>query len=35
MFTVTCFTAVFSKEILMPAAWRWRDNNAETCGSYV
>jgi len=32
---VNYFIAVFFKEILVSALWRWRDNYAKTCRNYV
>jgi len=32
---VTCLIGVCFKEMLVSFPWRWRDNNAETCRSYV
>lgn len=35
MFIVTYFTAVYFKEILITASWRWQDNSVETYRSNV
>jgi hypothetical protein len=35
MSVMTHFIVVCFKEVLMSAPWRWRDNSAETCRSYV
>jgi hypothetical protein len=32
---VAYFSAVCLKEVLVSAPRRWKDNSAETCGSYV
>jgi len=35
MYIVICFIAAYFQEMVVSAHWRWQDNNAETCRTYV